>query len=161
MWKTEKILKNLSFYSVLIVPLWNLHTIYMNWVRKKNCVLNFWFFEFLIFWFLAARGVENHKFGQGGYRKNPRKWSKIQKSKNQNTGFFQIYVSILCKNFTMLLSKLNEKIDFEIFSKLLFRVQFYRKSKIIGPRNLKNPCTNVCNGSKWLYLWVIYEFKSK
>ena len=156
MWKTEKILKNLSSHSVLIVPLWNLHTIYMNWVRKKPVFL---IFDFLIF---GRSGGRKPQFWSRGVSKKPYKMVKNTKiKKSGNSFFFQIYVSILCKNFTMLLSKLNEKIDFEIFFKLLFRVQFYRKSKINGPHNLKNPRTNLCNGSKWLYLWVIYEIKSK
>ena len=76
-------------------------------------------------------------------------FEKKQKTQNSTSiESFIIPICIFCANLMMIDAIETPKKSFEISSKLLFLGQIFLKSKIIGPRNLKNRHTNLCNGSK-------------
>ena len=91
---------------------------------KKTCFLNLWFFLFL-----AARGVKNHNFGRGGYRKKLKNGQKWKNQKIRKQVFFQVYVhvAILCWNFIMLLSKNEWEDRFLVFFQKTFWGQILPK----------------------------------
>ena len=86
-----------------------------------------------------------------------KKNSKLVKNEKRfNTRGFIKYVVILCQiSFSYFLNWMRRKIFKYFFQISLWVDEFCQKLNINGPQNLENQCTNLYNGLKWPYLWVL------